>query len=254
MTAIRVVFWLRATADLLSSFGFGMVGTPSVLSDDDGASSLAVRPIVSVDPRLWTRRGERLGKASTPRQADRGERALMHLKLRANATTTPRTRAYLQKSSASNSALARELGLHSRTVARWKGCQDVADRSTRPQRLATTMTAWEEGLIVALRRGLALPLDDILEAMRRCLNPKLSRSGIHRCLQRHGLSARLTPQKAPAVLFQTDVPPVLSTSMSNTCRPSTAGAATPMCDRSCHSFRLSRNPPRSPGHHRSRFP
>jgi hypothetical protein len=27
-----------------------MVGTPSVLSDDDGASSLAVRPIVSVDP------------------------------------------------------------------------------------------------------------------------------------------------------------------------------------------------------------
>jgi hypothetical protein len=41
--------------------------------------------------------------------------------------------------------------------------------------------------------------------MRRCLNPKLSRSGMHRCLKRHGLSARLT-QTAPAVTFQTDAP------------------------------------------------
>jgi transposase InsO family protein len=130
----------------------------------------------------------------------------MQLGLHANATTTPRTRAYIQKSRASHAALARELGIHPRTVARWKTRQDVADRSTRPHRLATTISEWEEALIVELRRGLALPLDDILEAMRRCLNPKLSRSGIHRCLQRHGLSARLTPDKAPAVTFQTDAP------------------------------------------------
>ena len=128
----------------------------------------------------------------------------MHLRLHANATTTPRTRAYIQKSTASDEALARELGVHRRTVARWRARQDVADRSTRPHRLATPITEWEEGLIVELRRSLALPLDDIVEAMRRCVNPRLSRSGIHRCLQRHGLSARLTPQKAPAVAFQTD--------------------------------------------------
>jgi Integrase core domain len=29
---------------------------------------------------------------------------------------------------------------------------------------------------------------------------------IHRCLQRHGIAARLTPEKAPAVAFQTDTP------------------------------------------------
>ena len=68
----------------------------------------------------------------------------MDLKLHANATTTPRIRAYIQKSAASNSALARELGIHSRTVARWKGRPDVADRSTRPHRLATTLSDWEE--------------------------------------------------------------------------------------------------------------
>src|SRR5271169_62075 len=130
----------------------------------------------------------------------------MDLKLHANATTTPRTRAYIQNSAASNSALARELGVHSRTVARWKSRQEVVDRSTRPHRLATTMTEWEEALIVELRRALALPLDDIVEAMRRCINPALSRSAIHRCLQRHGWSARLTPQQAPAAAFHTDAP------------------------------------------------
>jgi len=130
----------------------------------------------------------------------------MDLKLHANATTTPRIRSYIQKSPASNSALARELGIHSRTVARWKGRPDVVDRSTRPHRLATTISPWEQALILELRRSLALPLDDILEAMRRCVNPQLSRSGIHRCLQRHGLSARLTPHQAPATAFHTDAP------------------------------------------------
>ena len=130
----------------------------------------------------------------------------MDLKRHANATTTPRTRAYIQKSSASNSALARELGIHSRTVARWRARQDVLDRSTRPHRLATAITVCEKALIVELRRGLALPLDDITEAMRRCLNPQLSRSGIHRCLQRHGLSARPTLEKTAAVPFHTDAP------------------------------------------------
>ncbi len=57
-----------------------------------------------------------------------------------------------------------------------------------------------------LRRSLALPLDDIVEAMRRCINPELSRSAVHRCLQRHGVSARLTPQKVPAAAFHTEAP------------------------------------------------
>ena len=140
----------------------------------------------------------------------------MQLRLHANATTTPRTRAYIQKSTASDAALARELGIHPRTVARWRARRDGADRSTRPHRLATPITAWEEALIVELPHGsspwaegprsLALPLGDIVEAMRRCLNSQLSRSGVHRCLKRHGLSARLAAQQAPAVAFQTDRP------------------------------------------------
>jgi transposase InsO family protein len=111
-----------------------------------------------------------------------------------------------QQSRASNAVLARELGIHSRTVARWKARHDVADRSPRPHRLNTSLAPFEEALVVELRRSLALPLDDVVEAMRRCLNPKLSRSAIHRCLQRHSLSAKLTPRTAPAATFQTDRP------------------------------------------------
>ena len=54
---------------------------------------------------------------------------------------------------------------------RWKAHSDLADRSTRSHRLATTMTDWEEALVVELRRALALPLDDITEAMRRSSIP-----------------------------------------------------------------------------------
>ncbi len=113
---------------------------------------------------------------------------------------------YIQNSTASPAALARELGIHPRTVAPWKARPDVADRSTRPHRLATAISQWEEALILERRRSLELPLDDIVEAMRRCLNPQLSRSGVHRCLKRHGLSARATPQPAPAAAFRTETP------------------------------------------------
>ena len=130
----------------------------------------------------------------------------MQVTLHANATTTPRTRAYIQRSTASTTSLARELGISARTVARWRGRREVHDRSHVPHRLATTMSDWEAALCVELRRSLALPLDDIAEAMRRCINPKLSRSAIHRCLKRHGISARRSPDKAPALAFETDTP------------------------------------------------
>jgi len=130
----------------------------------------------------------------------------MDVKLHANATTTPRTRAYIQHSTGSIASLARELGISARTVARWKGRDAVGDRSHVPHRLATTMSDWEEALCVELRTTLGLPLDDLVEAMRRCLNPKLSRSAIHRCLKRHGVSARPAPDKAPVLAFETDRP------------------------------------------------
>ena len=111
----------------------------------------------------------------------------MDLNLHANATTTPKIRAYIQRSRAPVALLADELGVSETTVRRWRGRTTVTDRSHTPKRLTISLSPLEEALVCELRTRLALPLDDITEVMRRCLNGKLSRSAIHRCLKRHGL-------------------------------------------------------------------
>ena len=45
----------------------------------------------------------------------------------------------------------------------------------------------EEAVIVAFRRHTLLPLDDCLYALQPTI-PHLTRSSLHRCLQRHGIS------------------------------------------------------------------
>jgi transposase InsO family protein len=122
----------------------------------------------------------------------------MDMKLHANARTTPRTRAEIQSRAKTTpvAVLAAEYGVNEATIRRWKDRDSVADRSHTAKRLAIAMTPAEEALTIELRTALALPLDDIVEVMRRCANPKLSRSGIHRCLVRHGVAKRTRPQDA----------------------------------------------------------
>ena len=45
----------------------------------------------------------------------------------------------------------------------------------------------EEAIVVAFRRHTLLPLDDCLYALQATI-PHLTRSSLHRCLQRHGIS------------------------------------------------------------------
>lgn len=130
----------------------------------------------------------------------------MQMKLHGNATTTPRTRAYIQASVRSAAELASELGVSEGTVRRWRQRSQTSDRSHRPHRLTTTLTPQEECLAVELRRSLALSLDDIVEVLRRCINPKIPRSNLHRCLKRHGISARPRKPAEQRQVFATDVP------------------------------------------------
>jgi IS30 family transposase len=52
---------------------------------------------------------------------------------------------------------------------------------------STVLTREEEALIVAFRKHTLLPLDDCLYALQPTI-PHLTRSTLHRCLQRHGIS------------------------------------------------------------------
>ncbi|MGY2847900.1 MULTISPECIES: IS481 family transposase [Bradyrhizobium] len=126
----------------------------------------------------------------------------MELSLHANATTTPKTRAYIQRSRKSVAQLAAELGVSETTIYRWRSRTTVEDRSHRPKNLTTSLSAVEERAVCELRTSLQLPLDDIVEVMRRCINAKLSRSAIHRCLQRNGISRLAKPDKPKAGVFE----------------------------------------------------
>lgn len=125
----------------------------------------------------------------------------MLVTLHANAATTPKMRAYIQASSQPATALARELGISETTVRRWKKRQDVADRASTPHTLATGFSAEEEEIAVELRTRLGLSLDDALEVMRRCLRADISRSALHRCLKRRGVSQKPPDPKPAAQSF-----------------------------------------------------
>ena len=52
---------------------------------------------------------------------------------------------------------------------------------------STVLSLEHEAVIVAFRRHTLLPLDDCLYALQASI-PHLTRSSLHRCLQRHGIS------------------------------------------------------------------
>ena len=55
------------------------------------------------------------------------------------------------------------------------------------ERRSTVLTPVEEAMIVAFRQRTMLPHDDIMGCLRESI-PKLTRSSLHRCLERHGIS------------------------------------------------------------------
>ena len=105
-----------------------------------------------------------------------------------SATTTHAVRAALQRSQTSISKLSREFGINPKTVAKWRKRQTVEDQKTGPKEpRSTVLSEDEEAMVVAFRRHTLLPLDDCLYALQPSI-PHLTRSSLHRCLQRHGIS------------------------------------------------------------------
>src|SRR3712207_482886 len=108
--------------------------------------------------------------------------------LHGSASTTKAVRRAIQASQESVRALARRYGLSPTTVQKWRKRQTVTDERMGPkQPRSTVLSLEEEAGIVAFRRYTLLPLDDCLYALQPTI-PHLTRSSLHRCLQRHGIS------------------------------------------------------------------
>ena len=105
-----------------------------------------------------------------------------------SATTTHAVRAAIQRSQASSAALRRNNGINPKTVLKWRKRATVEDLKTGPKEpRSTVLSPEEEATIVAFRRHTLLPLDDCLYALQPTI-PHLTRSSLHRCLQRHRIS------------------------------------------------------------------
>ena len=107
--------------------------------------------------------------------------------LHGSATTTETVRRAIQHSQESLRALARRYGINQKTVAKWKRRGSVGDLRTGPKEpKSTVLSVDEEAIVIAFRKHTLLPLDDCLYALRPTI-PHLTRSSLHRCLQRHGI-------------------------------------------------------------------
>jgi hypothetical protein len=84
--------------------------------------------------------------------------------------------------------LAKRNGVNPKTVAKRRARKSVADLPTgRKKARSTVLSVEEEAVIVAFRKHTLLSLDDCLFALRPTI-PHLTRSSLHRCLKRHGIS------------------------------------------------------------------
>src|ERR1700720_458473 len=108
--------------------------------------------------------------------------------LHGSATTTEAVRRAIQHSQESLRALAKRYGVNPKTIAKWKARTSVSDLPTGPKApRSTVLSVEEEAVVIAFRRHTLLPLDDCLYALQPTI-PHLTRSSLHRCLQRHGIS------------------------------------------------------------------
>jgi hypothetical protein len=91
-------------------------------------------------------------------------------------------------------------------VAKWRKRATVEDLKTGPKaHHSTTLTEAEEAAVIAFRRHTLLPLDDCLYALQSSI-PHLTRSALHRCLQRHGISRLPDIEGDKALLSEVEGP------------------------------------------------
>ena len=108
--------------------------------------------------------------------------------LHGSAKTTHAIRAAIQRSKATAKDLAEHYALNPKTVAKWKKRTFVHDAPMGPESpRSTVLSIEEEAIAVAFRKHTLLPLDDCLYALQATI-PHLTRSSLHRCYQRHGIS------------------------------------------------------------------
>lgn len=119
---------------------------------------------------------------------------------RAGARIDAAIRKAIRESPDSLRVLARRYGIDPKTVAKWKKRESPEDLRAGPKPGGRRkLSPEDEEIIVTFRERTQLPLDDCLYALQARI-PQLTRSTLHRCLMRHGISRQTgggDPVEAP---------------------------------------------------------
>jgi transposase InsO family protein len=108
--------------------------------------------------------------------------------LHGSARTTEAVRRAIQLRQESVRAAAKRYGISPTTVQKWRRRRTTGDSRMGPKEpRSTVLSPEDEAVIVAFRRHTLLPLDDCLYGLQPTI-PHLTRSSLHRCLERHGIS------------------------------------------------------------------
>lgn len=111
--------------------------------------------------------------------------------LHGTATTTHRIRKEIQASNSTLKALSLQYNINIKTVRKWKGRSSVEDlKCGKSKGQGSALEGVAEQIIIETRLKTLLPLDDLYIVLKPII-PELSRSNLHRCLQRNNISRLL---------------------------------------------------------------
>ena len=117
------------------------------------------------------------------------------------AKTTERIRVEIQQSKESIQKIAKRYNVNPKTVIKWRSRDSVSDMKMGTKSINTVLTETEEAIICAFRKKTLLSLDDCYISLKDQIT-SLTRSNLHRCLQRHGLSVLPKEEKEEKKKFK----------------------------------------------------
>ena len=122
-----------------------------------------------------------------------------------NATTNIHVRCEIKTSNLPMNLLAAKYNVSENTVLKWKGREQLHDRSCRPHTIYYSLSALEQEVIKSVRRSTWLPLDEIVEIAQQ-VNPSASRSAVYRTLLAAALNKVPQKEKEKAKKFKSYEP------------------------------------------------
>lgn len=109
-------------------------------------------------------------------------------KLHKNAKTNYSIRKEIKESTLSVSVLAEKFNVSWLTAKKWKERTAVEDKSSRPDKIRTTLSEKEEDLILFERKKFKKTVDEIYLTLEKDI-PNLYPQKVYRCVRRYGLSS-----------------------------------------------------------------